>query len=629
MDAIAARTETVPGTDEGPGLLRFLVCGSVDDGKSTLIGRLLYDSKLVHEDQINALKGDSRRYGTNGEDVDLALLMDGLEAEREQNITIDVGYRYFSTRKRSFIVADAPGHEQFTRNMATGASNSDVALILVDARKGVVLQTRRHATICSLLGIRRLIFAVNKMDLVEYSQNTFDRISADFHSFASRLSFASVVAIPISARAGDNVVAIGPHTPWYSGPTLLEHLEAIEIESELDEKPFRFPVQWVNRPGPDFRGYAGTIASGRVRPGDQVIIAGSGAASTVAKIITADGERNEANAGEAVTLTLQSDVDVARGDLVVAPDRRPDVADQFAANIVWLGDEPLLPGRSYLMKIGPRWTQATISALKYQLDLDHLEHLAARSLSLNEIGFCNISAVTPIPFDAYAENRATGAFILVDRYNFQTIGAGMIAFALRRATNIHPEHLAIDKSARAQAKHQKPCILWFTGLSGSGKSTIAKLVEARLHAAGLHTYMLDGDNVRHGLNRDLGFTEADRVENIRRIGEVAKLFVDAGLITICAFISPFHAEREAVRDLVEPGEFIEIFVDTPIEECMRRDRKGLYAKAKAGLIKNFTGVDSHYEPPEQSELVLHTVQEPVERSADRVIAYLRAAGRIA
>jgi bifunctional enzyme CysN/CysC len=610
------------------GLLRFMTCGSVDDGKSTLIGRLLYDAGQVLDDQLKSLEQDSKAFGTSGADVDFALLMDGLEAEREQNITIDVGYRYFSTGARSFIVADAPGHEQFTRNMATGASNCELAVILVDARKGVVVQTRRHAMICSLLGIRHVVLAINKMDLINYDQGAFDRIVAEFKSLTARLSFQSATPIPVSARFGDNVNVPSRRMPWYGGPTLLSFLETIEVDADVRDLPFRFPVQWVNRPNADFRGVSGTIASGSIRRGERIAVVGRDTSSTVSRIVTADGDLDVAIAGDAVTLTLSDELDVARGDLLACPDRMPEVADQFAAHVLWMSNEPLLPGRSYLMRLGSRWVPTTVSMIKHKLDVNHFEPLAARSLALNEIGFRNLSATTPLGFDAYTDNRATGAFILVDRYNNQTVAAGMIVFALHRATNIHREQLAVDKSARARLKNQRPCILWFTGLSASGKSTIAKVVEARLHAAGYHTYMLDGDNVRHGLTRDLGFTDVDRVENIRRVGEVAKLFVDAGVITICAFISPFMAERQFVRDLVEPDEFIEIFVDTPIEECQRRDPKGLYEKARSGAIKNFTGIDSAYEIPPRAELVLPTQQDTAERLAERVTDYLRASGHI-
>jgi bifunctional enzyme CysN/CysC len=626
---IAQLPERQLGTAGGRSLLRFLLCGSVDDGKSTLIGRLLHDVGLIPDDQLAALRRDSQKYGTTAEEIDFALLLDGLEAEREQSITIDVAYRYFATEQRSFIVADTPGHEQYTPNMATGASNADLAVILVDARKGILAQTRRHSTICSLLGIRHVVLAVNKIDLVGYGQDTFDRIVADYLAFAAQLSFGPIVPIPVSARFGDNVAALSRGTTWYSGPPLLEHLESVDVGSDFAEKPFRFAVQWVSRPNLDFRGFAGTIASGRVRRGDAVVVAESGAASTLRRIVTADGEPEEARAGDAVTLVLADEVDVGRGNVLVRPHERPDVADQFAAHIVWMGADPLLAGRSYLMRIGTRWIPASVSMIKYKLDIEHHQRLAARSLALNEIGFCNLATATSVAFDAYADNRETGAFILVDRYSNQTVAAGVISFALRRATNIHLERLAVDKDVRGRQKHQRPCIVWFTGLPASGKSTIARLVESRLHAAGYHTYMLDGDNLRYGLNRDLGFTSADRVENIRRAGEVARLFVDAGLIVICAFISPFRAERRMLRDLVGVDEFIEVFVDTPIEECIRRDPKGLYAKARAGVIRNFTGFDSPYEPPEEPELILRTIEDDAERLAARVTERLRASGHLA
>jgi bifunctional enzyme CysN/CysC len=625
---VEAQIEAVAEADSGRRLLRVLTCGSVDNGKSTLIGRLLHECGAIFEDQISALEKDSRRYGTTGEEIDFALLLDGLEAEREQGITIDVAYRYFATGKCSFIVADTPGHEQYTRNMATGASNSDAAIILVDARKGISAQTRRHAVICSLLGIRHVVLAVNKMDLVGHAQETFDRVVADFRGFATQLTFEAVAPIPISARFGDNVAARGRNMPWYGGPTLLQHLESLEIDTALEALPFRFPVQWVSRPDQEFRGFAGTVVSGRIRRGDPIRVARNGAATRVERIVTADRDVDTATAGDAVTLTLADDLDVGRGDLLVPSDRRPEVADQFAAHLIWMSAEPLLPGRSYLMRIGTQWVPATVSSIKHKLDINHFEPLAARTLAVNDIGLCNFATAAPVAFDAYEADRETGAFIIVDRYTNETVGAGMIVFALRRATNIHPEHLAIEKVARAHLKHQRPCIVWFTGLSASGKSTIAKLVEVQLHAAGHHTYMLDGDNVRHGLNHDLGFTDADRVENIRRVGEVAKLFVDAGLIVLCAFISPFQAERRMVRDLVGDGEFIEVFVDTPIEECRRRDPKGLYAKADLGTLKNFTGVDSPYEPPERPDLVLGTAEHAAGELARIVVDHLRTGGML-
>ncbi len=605
-------------------LLRFLTCGSVDDGKSTLIGRLLYDSKLIHDDQLDALRRDSRKHGTTGEDMDFALLVDGLEAEREQGITIDVAYRFFSTPRRSFIVADTPGHEQYTRNMATGASNSEAAVILIDARKGVLTQTRRHSYICALLGIRHVVLAVNKIDLVDFSAERFHHIVGDYFGFAQTLGFASVTPIPLSARYGDNVTARSARTSWYDGSTLLEYLESLDAGSDLAERPFRFPVQWVNRPNLDFRGYSGTVASGSVAVGDRMAVAASGRESVVSRIVTADGDLREARAGNAVTLVLADEIDIARGDVLAPAAARPEVVDQFAAHVLWMAEDPMLPGRSYLMRIGTKYVPARVTTLKHKIDVNTLEHIAAKTLALNEIGLCNVATATPVAFDAYTENRETGAFILIDRFNNATAGAGMIAFGLRRATNVHRQSLTIDREIRERRNGHKPVILWFTGLSGSGKSTIANLVEKELYAHGAHTYLLDGDNVRHGLNRDLGFTDADRVENIRRVGEVARLFVDAGLIVICSFISPFRAERRMVRELVAEGEFVEVFVDTSLEECIRRDPKGLYVRAKAGKIKNFTGIDSPYEPPEHAELVISTRDSTAEDAARRVIAELRA-----
>ncbi len=617
-------TDTSDSAAERKGLLRFLTCGSVDDGKSTLIGRLLYDTQLVLEDQLAALERDSRKHGTTGEDLDLALLVDGLQAEREQGITIDVAYRFFATPRRAFIVADTPGHEQYTRNMATGASNSQAAVILIDARKGVLTQTRRHSYICALLGIKHVVLAINKIDLVDFSGERFHRIVADYLGFAEPLKFASITSIALSARFGDNVIRRSERTAWYEGPTLIEHLEALDVSEELAGKPLRFPVQWVNRPDLDFRGFAGTVASGVVRPGERVVVAESGRESRVERIVTADGDLSEARAGDAVTVTLADDVDVARGDVLAHADARPEVVDQFAAEVLWMSEEPMLPGRSYLMRIGTRYVPARITSLKHKTDVNTLEHIAAKTLGLNEIGACNLSTATPVAFDPYAENRATGAFVLIDRFTNATAGAGMISFGLRRATNIHRQALLVDKSARVRLNGHRPAILWFTGLSGSGKSTIANIVERELHALGAHTYMLDGDNVRHGLNRDLGFTDADRVENIRRVGEVAKLFVDAGAIVLCSFISPFRAERRMVRELVPAEEFIEVFVDTPIEECKRRDPKGLYARALEGKIKNFTGIDSPYEPPEEPEIVLGRSPLAPEEEARRVLEALKA-----
>ncbi|MEF2074913.1 sulfate adenylyltransferase subunit CysN, partial [Consotaella aegiceratis] len=549
---------------EGKGLLRFLTCGSVDDGKSTLIGRLLYDTKLLFEDQLVSLERDSKKHGTVGEDIDFALLVDGLEAEREQGITIDVAYRFFATETRKFIVADTPGHEQYTRNMATGASNADLAVILIDARKGVLTQTRRHSFIASLLGIRHVVLAVNKIDLVDYSKAVFDEIVAAYRGFAETLAFETIQAIPLSARFGDNVTARGPNLAWYEGPTLLHHLETVDVEGEPRDRPFRMPVQWVNRPNLDFRGYSGTVAGGRVVVGDRVAVLPSGRVSSIQAITTYDGARAAAVAGEAVTLQLADEIDVSRGDVLAAAEERPDVADQFAAHLIWMHDEAMLPGRSYLIKIGTKTVSASVTEIKHKVDVNTFQHLAAKSLALNEVGVVNVSTQEPIAFDPYAENRATGGFIVIDRLTNLTVGAGMIDFALRRATNIHWQALDVDKKLRAGAKGQRPAVLWFTGLSGAGKSTVANLVEKRLFAMGRHTYVLDGDNVRHGLNRDLGFTEADRVENIRRVAETAKLMADAGLIVLCSFISPFRAERQLARNLLDPGEFIEVFVDTPL-----------------------------------------------------------------
>ena len=609
---------------ERKSFMRFLTCGSVDDGKSTLIGRLLYDTKLIFDDHLKTLEKDSRKHGTTGADMDFALLLDGLDAEREQGITIDVAYRFFATEKRKFIVADTPGHEQYTRNMATGASTADLAIILVDARKGVLTQTRRHAYICSLLRIRHIVLAVNKIDLVDYSEDAFEAIDQEFRDFADKLGYASLVSIPMSARFGDNVIEKSPSMPWYNGAPLLSHLDSVDVISDLEGKPFRLPVQWVNRPNLDFRGFAGTVASGRVRPGDSIAVAHSGRTSKVSRIVTQDGDMSEARAGDAVTLTLEDEVDISRGDVIVASDQRPDVTDQFAAHVLWMTEDELLPGRQYLLKTGAKSVPVTITELKHKVDVNNLEHFAAKTLQLNEVGFCNLSAAVPIAFDQYQDNRATGSFIIVDRFTNGTVGAGMIEFGLRRATNVHWQALDINKKVRAEQKGQKPVILWFTGLSGSGKSTIANIVEKKLSLAGRHTYLLDGDNVRHGLNRDLGFTDADRVENIRRVAEAAKLFVDAGLIVLVSFISPFRSERRTARELVGDGEFMEVYVDTPIEVCMARDPKGLYKRAQAGEIKNFTGIDSPYEAPEHAEIHVNTVDLTPEGAADAIIARLIA-----
>ena len=611
-----------------PPTLRMLTCGSVDDGKSTLIGRLLYEQKLIFDDQLSALERDSKKHGTVGADIDFALLVDGLEAEREQGITIDVAYRYFATPRRSFIVADTPGHEQYTRNMATGASNADLAILLVDARKGLLTQTHRHAIIVSLLGIRHVVLAVNKIDLVDYDEATFRRIVADFQVFAKTLNFQSIVAIPMSAREGDNVSSPSARTPWHEGPTLIDHLERIEVEEDRRGAPFRLPVQWVNRPHLDFRGFTGTIPSGAIRRGEAIVVAGSGRRSVVTGILSAGRETDEAEAGEAVTLTLADEIDIARGDMLARPDARPEVADQFTAHLIWMSAEPLLPGRSYLLKIGSRTTPASVTELKHRIDVNTLDKLAAKTLELNEVGLCNVATTMPVAYDAYADNRETGAFILIDRETNETAAAGMIAHGLRRATNIHRQGLTVTREARAALKHQRPAVLWFTGLSGAGKSTIANLVEAGLIARGAHTALLDGDNVRHGLNKDLGFTPADRVENIRRIAEVARLMTDAGLIVLTSFISPFRAERQLARELAAAGEFIEIYVETPLETVIARDPKGLYKRALAGEIKNFTGISQPYEAPEAAEIVLNTATSTPEALAARVLAELAARGHI-
>jgi bifunctional enzyme CysN/CysC len=614
----------LPG--EPPGstkdLLRFITCGSVDDGKSTLIGRLLHDSRLILDDQLVALAKDSAKYGTAEAGIDYALLVDGLEAEREQGITIDVAYRYFSTPRRSFIVADTPGHEQYTRNMATGASNAELAVILVDARKGLLAQTRRHSLICSLLGIRHVVLAVSKIDLMAYRQEIFERIARDYRAFAAGLGFASIAAIPISARYGDNVTAASPHTAWYRGPSLLDYLETVAVEDAAADRPLRFPVQWVNRPNLDFRGYAGTVASGSIAAGDRVAVAGSQRTTRVKEILTYEGPQAAAREGDAITITLADDVDVGRGDLLGSPEALPETSDQFAAHVIWMGEEPLIPGRSYLARIGTRTTPISVTAIKYKIDVNTREHLAAPTLALNDIAFCNLATAAPVAFDAYAQNRRTGSFIVIDRFSNRTVGAGMIAFGLRRGSNIPWQPLLLGKTERAALKQQRPAIVWFTGLSGAGKSTVANMLEQRLHRTGHHTMLLDGDNVRHGLNRDLGFTEADRVENIRRAGEVAKLMTEAGIIVLCSFISPYRAEREIVRNLVGEGEFIEVFVDTPLEECTRRDPKGLYAKARAGKIKNFTGFDAPYEAPLDPEIHLHTVGQTPEQLAERIVLFL-------
>ena len=607
---------------ESKPLLRFITCGSVDDGKSTLIGRLLYDSKRLFDDQLAALEKDSRKHGTQGERIDYALLLDGLAAEREQGITIDVAYRYFDTDKRKFIVADCPGHEQYTRNMATGASTADLAVVLVDARKGLLTQTHRHSYIVSLLGIRHVVLAVNKMDLVDFDQAVFERIAADYRALAQRLGIASIACIPLSALEGDNLSTRSARTPWYTGPALLEHLESVQVDAHDTGAGLRLPVQWVNRPHQNFRGYAGTIAAGEVKPGDEVVVLPSARRSRIGQVLGPDGEVATAHAGQAVTLTLADEIDISRGDVIAAAGDPPEVADQFAAHLLWMSDAPLLPGRPYWLKIGARTVSATVTEIKHRIDVNTQEHLAAKRLELNEVGYCNLSLDEPVAFDTYARNRALGSFILIDRYDNGTAAAGTLDFALRRAGNVHWQHVDVDKAARARQKGQVPKVLWFTGLSGAGKSTIANLVDKRLHALGYHSFLLDGDNVRHGLNRDLGFTDEDRVENIRRVAEVAKLMTDAGLIVLVSFISPFRAERRMARDRFADGEFIEVFVDVPLDLAEARDVKGLYRKARAGLIPNFTGIDSPYETPEHPDVHLHAGEQDPQTLALQVLAKL-------
>jgi len=603
---------------EVKSLLRFLTCGSVDDGKSTLIGRLLYDSKMIFEDQLTALEADSKRIGTQGGEIDFALLVDGLAAEREQGITIDVAYRFFSTDRRKFIVADTPGHEQYTRNMVTGASTADAAVILIDARKGVLTQTRRHSYLVNLLGIRHVVLAINKMDLVDWSKDRFDEIVAEYRGFADQIGIEAFTAIPMSALRGDNITEPSPHSPWYHGAPLLRWLEEAPLEDDLREKPFRMPVQWVNRPDLDFRGFSGFVASGSVRPGDKVKVTPSGRESTVARIVTKDGDLPRAVAGQSITLTLDDEIDVSRGDVLSAAASPPGVADQFEATIVWFDDEHMIPGRPYLMKMAARTVSAQVNEPKYKINVNTLEHLAARRLEINEIGVCNLLLDAPIAFEAYTETKDLGGFILIDRISNRTVGAGLLHFALRRSQNIHWQALDVDKAARATQKSQRARVVWLTGLSGAGKSTIANLLEKRLYAAGRHTYLLDGDNVRHGLNKDLGFTEEDRVENIRRVAEVARLMVDSGLIVLVSFISPFRSERAMARALVREDEFIEVFIDTPLAEAERRDVKGLYKKARAGDLKNFTGVDSPYEAPEVPEIRIDTTQMSAEEAAETI-----------
>jgi bifunctional enzyme CysN/CysC len=627
-DLIARDIEAYLHQHEHKSLLRFITCGSVDDGKSTLIGRLLYDSKMIFEDQLAALEADSKKVGTQGGELDFALLVDGLAAEREQGITIDVAYRFFSTDRRKFIVADTPGHEQYTRNMVTGASTADLAVILIDARKGVLTQTRRHSYLVSLLGIRKVVLAINKMDLVDYSQAVFDTIVEEYADFGRQVGIEQFVAIPVSGLRGDNITAPSEHTPWYHGPTLMGYLETVEIEDHAQHRPLRLPVQWVNRPNLDFRGFAGTIASGVVHKGERIRVLPSGRESTVTRIVTMDGDLERAIAGQSITLTLADEIDISRGDVIATPDHLPGVADQFEAVVVWMADEPMLPGRPYWLKTGTKQVSATVTEPKYKVNVNTLEHLAAKKLELNEIGICNLSLDQPIAFDPYDECRETGSFILIDRLTNHTVGAGMLHFALRRAHNIHWQALDVNAQSRAALKGQQPAVLWLTGLSGAGKSTIANLVEKRLHALGKHTYLLDGDNVRHGLNRDLGFTDADRVENIRRVAEVSKLMADAGLIVLVSFISPFRAERRMARRLFDEGEFFEVHVDTPLAVAESRDVKGLYKKARRGELKNFTGIDSPYEAPESPEIYLDTGRISAEEAASAIVEQLQAAGKL-
>ncbi|MEM7277672.1 MAG: sulfate adenylyltransferase subunit CysN [Pseudomonadota bacterium] len=626
-DLIDSDIDAYLKSHETKSLLRFITCGSVDDGKSTLIGRLLYESKMLFEDQLADLKAESAKVGTRGEDIDYALLLDGLAAEREQGITIDVAYRFFSTDARKFIVADTPGHEQYTRNMVTGASTADLAVILVDARHGVVQQTRRHSFLVSLLGIRQIVLAVNKMDLVDYQQSRFDDIVSDFTDFAEKIGVETFQPIPISGINGDNIIAASDNTPWYEGPSLMPHLETVELETDRSAKaPTRFPVQWVNRPNLNFRGYSGTLAGGSIRPGDRIRVQPSGLESTVDKIVTFDGELSVAQAPQSVTLTLKDDIDISRGDMISAAEAPAEVADQFEANIVWFGDKPMLPGRTYRLKCATGVAQATITPLKYRIDVNTMENEPARQLRQNDIGVCNLELDRPIAFDSYADNRDTGGFILIDRMTNNTVGIGLLNFALRRSQNVHWQAMDIDKQAHANLKDQKPCVLWFTGLSGSGKSTIANALQKKLHARAHHSYLLDGDNVRHGLNKDLGFTDADRVENIRRVAEVSRLMLDAGLITLVSFISPFRSERLMARNLFETGEFIEVFVDTPLDVAEKRDVKGLYAKARRGELKNFTGIDSTYEAPETAEIRVDTVDCSAEEAAQQLLDELDKRG---
>ena len=604
-------------------LLRFITCGSVDDGKSTLIGRLLYDSKMIFEDQLEQLESDSKKLGTQGDEIDFALLVDGLAAEREQGITIDVAYRFFATDKRKFIVADTPGHEQYTRNMVTGASTADLAIILIDARKGVLTQTRRHSYLCHLIGIKNIVLAVNKMDLVNYEQETFDQIVEEYKHFATEIGIDKFTALPISGFKGDNITAVSKNTPWYQGSPLMHHLEIVSLEQvDDDQDAFRMPVQWVNRPNLDFRGFCGKIASGQVRPGDEVRILPSGKTSHIDRIVTQDGDLDIAQKDQSVTLTLRDEVDCSRGQIITAAKEPLEVADQFETTLIWMEEEALTPGRAYYLKVGAQTVSATVAEPKYQINVNTLDHSAAKTLELNAIGVANITTDRAIPFAPYSENRDLGGFILIDKITNATVAAGLINFALRRAQNIHWQATDINRDHHANLKNQKPAVLWLTGLSGSGKSTIANAIEKKLAGMNRHTFLLDGDNVRHGLNKDLGFTDADRIENIRRVGEVARLMTDAGLIVITAFISPFRAERTMVREMMQPGEFVEVFIDTPLNIAEQRDVKGLYAKARAGELKNFTGIDSPYETPENPEIIIDTTQMDIETAADKIIQVL-------
>ncbi|GAA4768433.1 sulfate adenylyltransferase subunit CysN [Novosphingobium ginsenosidimutans] len=625
-DLIAQDIDAYLDIHQHKSMLRFITCGSVDDGKSTLIGRLLYDSKMIFEDQLAALENDSKKVGTQGQEIDFALLVDGLAAEREQGITIDVAYRFFNTEKRKFIVADCPGHEQYTRNMVTGASTADLAVILIDARKGVLVQTRRHSYLCHLIGIKNIVLAVNKMDLVDYEHAVFDAIVKDYTEFARSIGIENFTAMPISGYKGDNITARSPNTPWYKGPTLVDHLETVEVLSSVDaDKPLRLPVQWVNRPNLDFRGFSGLIATGSVKPGDAVRVLPSGKTSTVSRVVTLDGDLDEAVAGQSVTVCFEDEIDCSRGDVIATADNPPQAADQFEATLVWLNDDAMHVGRAYWLKLGTQTVSVTVQQPKYVVNVNTMEHLAAKTLDLNAIGVAEITTDRAIVFEPYADSRTLGGFILIDKITNATVAAGMINFSLRRAQNVHWQALEVGREAHAALKNQKPAVLWFTGLSGSGKSTVANLVEKKLHALGKHTFLLDGDNVRHGLNKDLGFTEADRIENIRRVGEVARLMTDAGLIVLTAFISPFRAEREMVRGLLPEGEFYEIFIDTPLEEAERRDVKGLYKKARSGQLKNFTGIDSPYEAPEHPAVRIDTTRQSPEDAADLIVDLLLGA----